>query len=44
VGVAAIPVSPFYAQQPEQHIIRFCFAKNDSTLEHAATRLCELTP
>jgi methionine transaminase len=44
VGVAAIPVSPFYDQQPEQRIIRFCFAKNDSTLEHAAARLCELTP
>jgi methionine aminotransferase len=44
VGVAAIPISPFYDRQPEQHIIRFCFAKNDSTLEHAATRLCELTP
>jgi methionine transaminase len=44
VGVAVIPVSPFYADQPEQHLIRFCFAKNDSTLEHAAARLCELTP
>ncbi|MEO8185477.1 MAG: methionine aminotransferase, partial [Deltaproteobacteria bacterium] len=44
VGVTVIPVSPFYAQQPDQRIIRFCFAKNDSTLEHAAARLCELTP
>jgi methionine aminotransferase len=43
-GVAVIPVSPFYSQPPEQHIIRFCFAKNDATLDHAATRLCELQP
>ena len=44
VGVAVIPVSAFYESQPEQHIVRFCFAKNDSTLDHAAARLCELTP
>jgi methionine aminotransferase len=44
VGVAVIPVSPFYETQPDRRIIRFCFAKNDSTLEHAAARLCELTP
>lgn len=43
-GVAVIPVSPFYAQPPEQRLIRFCFAKNDATLDHAATRLCELQP
>ncbi|HEU4577966.1 MAG TPA: methionine aminotransferase [Polyangiaceae bacterium] len=44
VGVAVIPVSPFYERQPDQRIVRFCFAKNDSTLDHAAARLCELTP
>lgn len=44
VGVAVIPVSPFYERAPEQRIVRFCFAKNDSTLDHAAARLCELTP
>ncbi|MEY4545687.1 MAG: hypothetical protein RL685_1882 [Pseudomonadota bacterium] len=43
-GVVAIPVSPFYETQPERRIIRFCFAKSDSTLEHAAARLCELRP
>lgn len=43
VGVAVIPVSPFYESQPEQRIVRFCFAKNDATLEHAAARLCELS-
>ena len=41
-GVAAIPVSPFYSAPPERRIIRFCFAKNDATLDHAAARLCEL--
>ena len=41
-GVTAIPVSPFYSSPPEQRIIRFCFAKNDATLDHAAARLCEL--
>lgn len=42
VGVTVIPVSPFYATPPSQRVIRFCFAKNDATLEHAAARLCEL--
>jgi methionine aminotransferase len=41
-GVAGIPVSPFYSSPPQQRIIRFCFAKNDATLEHAAARLCAL--
>jgi methionine aminotransferase len=41
-GVAVIPISPFYSRAPEQRIVRFCFAKNDATLEHAAARLCEL--
>ena len=41
-GVTGIPVSPFYEKPPEQRIIRFCFAKNDATLEHAAARLCSL--
>jgi methionine aminotransferase len=41
-GVVAIPISVFYARPPAQKIVRFCFAKNDITLEHAAARLCEL--
>jgi methionine aminotransferase len=41
-GVAGIPVSPFYSSPPQRRIIRFCFAKNDATLDHAAARLCEL--
>lgn len=38
-GVASIPVSPFYAQPPRLRVLRFCFAKKDSTLEAAAERL-----
>jgi methionine aminotransferase len=39
VGVASIPVSPFYKDAPALSVVRFCFAKNDSTLERAAERL-----
>jgi len=43
VGVAAIPVSVFYETPPEQQrTIRFCFAKNEHTLENAAKRLCQI--
>jgi methionine transaminase len=38
-GVASIPVSPFYASPPKLRVLRFCFAKNESTLEEAAERL-----
>jgi methionine aminotransferase len=41
-GVAAIPMSPFYAQPPKQTLIRFCFAKKDKTLHQAAERLCRI--
>ncbi|MBT8053984.1 MAG: aminotransferase class I/II-fold pyridoxal phosphate-dependent enzyme [Gammaproteobacteria bacterium] len=37
--VAAIPVSVFYRNPPEQRIVRFCFAKSDQTLAEAARRL-----
>ncbi len=40
--VAAIPLSPFYAQAPDSRIIRFCFCKNDETLQEAAAILCDL--
>ncbi len=43
VGVAAIPLSAFYAEAPAgQRLIRFCFAKTDATLEAAAERLCAI--
>jgi methionine aminotransferase len=41
-GVAAIPVSPFYASPTRMSVVRFCFAKAESTLEDAAERLCHL--
>lgn len=41
-GVAAIPLSPFYATSPDTRIIRFCFCKSDSTLEKAAAILRSL--
>jgi methionine aminotransferase len=43
VGVAAIPLSPFYAEAPRaQRVVRFCFCKRDETLVAAAARLQEL--
>lgn len=41
-GVAVIPISVFYETPPEQRIIRFCFAKNEATLRHAAERLAAI--
>ncbi len=38
-GVAAIPVSAFYARDPIRSVVRFCFAKRDEVLDSALTRL-----
>jgi len=38
-GVASIPVSAFYAENPPRRYARFCFAKRDETLKEAAARL-----
>ncbi len=38
-GVAAIPVSALYAQNPATNILRLCFAKADDTLDQAVERL-----
>jgi aspartate/methionine/tyrosine aminotransferase len=38
-GVAAIPVSAFYAQDHVRSVVRFCFAKHDATLDTALERL-----
>lgn len=40
--VASIPVSVFYQAPPRQNYLRFCFAKDDATLERAAGILCAL--
>lgn len=42
VGVAAIPLSPFYSDAPESSVIRLCFAKSDPVLDEAAARLARL--
>jgi N-succinyldiaminopimelate aminotransferase len=41
-GVAAIPVSAFYAGGDVRTIVRFCFAKHDATLDSALERLSGL--
>jgi len=38
-GVAAVPVSTFYAGRDMKRLIRFCFAKKQETLETALARL-----
>jgi methionine aminotransferase len=42
VGVAAIPLSPFYADAKQTQCIRFCFAKEEDTLKKAVERLQKL--
>jgi len=42
IGVAAIPLSAFYADGYEQQIARLCFAKRDETLHSALARLQNL--
>jgi methionine aminotransferase len=39
-GVASVPVSPFYHNKQENHVLRFCFAKTEDTLRKAAEILC----
>ena len=42
-GVATIPLSPFYKEPPTgQHLLRFCFAKQDRTLDAAIEKLCRV--
>ena len=41
-GVAAIPISTFYADGKDLKLIRFCFAKDNATLEEAGKRLCAI--
>jgi len=42
IGVAAIPLSAFYGNGFDQHVVRFCFAKKDATLNNALERLAML--
>ncbi|NQW30621.1 MAG: aminotransferase class I/II-fold pyridoxal phosphate-dependent enzyme [Ignavibacteria bacterium] len=41
-GVAAIPLSPFIPGNVSQPVLRFCFAKENSTLELAAEKLARV--
>ena len=41
-GVASIPVSAFYIRNTDYHVLRFCFAKKQETLEKAVERLMKL--
>jgi methionine transaminase len=42
IGVAAIPLSAFYGNGFDQHVVRFCFAKKEETLNTAIERLAKL--
>lgn len=41
-GVAAIPISVFYNDATDRHMLRFCFAKTDETLIAAAEKLSKI--
>jgi methionine aminotransferase len=38
-GVATIPTSVFYSKGTDHHVLRFCFAKRQETLDEAVSRL-----
>ena len=40
-GVAAIPISAFYAENPVTRIVRLCLAKKDETLDAGVERLAK---
>lgn len=40
--LATVPLSVFYSQKTDNHLLRFCFAKKDDTLEKAAEIICSL--
>lgn len=41
-GVASVPVSAFYTKHTDNKILRFCFAKENVTLERAAHKLMKV--
>lgn len=41
-GVASIPISPFCDGSWDAKLLRFCFAKSESVLREAASRLCKI--
>lgn len=40
--LASIPVSVFYHKKSDHHVLRFCFAKENNTLEKAAEIICRI--
>ncbi|WP_153797694.1 methionine aminotransferase [Foetidibacter luteolus] len=42
-GVACIPVSAFYKNAKDDKVVRFCFAKKESTLQQAVERLSKIS-
>jgi methionine transaminase len=42
IGVASIPVSAFYNMGTDHHVLRFCFAKRQETLDKAVDRLIKV--
>ena len=42
IGVAVIPLSPFYEDRKSRSLVRICFAKSDEVLREAATKLQNL--
>ncbi|HRE16095.1 MAG TPA: methionine aminotransferase, partial [Rhodocyclaceae bacterium] len=43
IGVAVIPVSVFYHDGHDEQVVRFCFAKQETTLNAAGDRLRQLS-
>ncbi|MBL6444939.1 aminotransferase class I/II-fold pyridoxal phosphate-dependent enzyme [Fulvivirga sp. 29W222] len=41
-SIASIPISAFYKNRRDDKILRFCFAKNEETIEKAAKILCRI--
>lgn len=42
VGVATIPLSAFYHNQQDDKVLRFCFSKQNKTLQQAVERLMKI--
>ena len=42
IGVAVIPLSPFYSKPTSEKLIRVCFAKQDKIIEEDANKLSKL--
>nr|WP_294947983.1 methionine aminotransferase [uncultured Mucilaginibacter sp.] len=42
IGVASIPISAFYRKGADKHVLRFCFAKRQETIDKAVDRLLKV--